>query len=283
MDFNKIISSTRNYNFHSHTQFCDGKAPMAEMARAAVAAGMVHYGFTPHSPIPIPSPCNMKASDVEEFIAEVKRIAADPQLADCHFYTGMEVDYLSPEWGPANDYFKSLPLDYTIGSVHFIPSQSGEPVDIDGHFDSFSRRMHDHFRGDIDYVVQTFFDQNRAMIEQGGFDILGHFDKVGQNASYYAPGIEDGEHYRSLVDSLIDLIIERRLTIELNTKARAEHGRFFPGERYLPRLVAAGIPILVNSDAHRPDRITASRAEAFALLDKFATQAEQDPKTRVNA
>ncbi len=267
MNFKEIISTTRNYNFHSHTQFCDGRAPMHTMAAAAVAAGMEHYGFTPHSPIPIASPCNMSAESVEEYFAESKRISADPALSGCRFYTGMEVDYLSPEWGPSHPYFAGLGLDYTIGSVHFIPSQSGEPVDIDGHFDSFSRRMREHFRGDIDYVVETFFGQSRAMIEAGGFDILGHFDKVGQNASYYAPGIEDGEHYRKLADELVDLIIARKLTIELNTKARNEHGRFFPAVRYLPRLIGAGITILVNSDAHHPDRITASRDEAFAILD----------------
>ncbi|MDE6437989.1 MAG: histidinol-phosphatase, partial [Muribaculaceae bacterium] len=62
---------------------------------------------------------------------------------------------------------------------------------------------------------------------------------------------------------------DRDITIELNTKARTEHGRFFPGERYLPRLVDAGVKILVNSDAHRPDRLDASRAEAFELLDSL--------------
>ncbi|MCM1067181.1 MAG: histidinol-phosphatase [Muribaculaceae bacterium] len=269
MNFNEILSETRQYNFHSHTQYCDGRAPMEEMARAAVACGMRHYGFTPHSPVPIASPCNMSFDSVEPFLAEVKRLQGMPELAACRFYTGMEVDYLGADWGPSASYFKDLPLDYVIGSVHFIPSFDGEPVDIDGHFDSFRRRMADHFRGDIDYVVDTFYTRSREMIEAGGFDILGHFDKIGQNASYYAPGIEDGSHYRGLVEGLIDLIIERGLTIELNTKARAEHGRFFPGEHYLPRLVEAGVPILVNSDAHRPDRIEASRGDAFQILDKL--------------
>ena len=35
----------------------------------------------------------------------------------------MEIDYLNDDWGPANDYFQSLPLDYRIGSVHFIPTR----------------------------------------------------------------------------------------------------------------------------------------------------------------
>ncbi len=269
MDFKSIISQTRQYNFHSHTQFCDGRAPMEEMARAAVACGMRHYGFSPHSPIPIASPCNMSESDVPMFLVEVERIKSMPGLSACRFYTAMEVDYLGTEWGPSHSYFQALPLDYIIGSVHFIPSQSGEYVDIDGHFDNFARRMDAHFRRDIEYVVDTFYRQSVAMVEAGGFDILGHFDKIGQNASYYAPGIEDSSFYRACAEALIDSIIAHRCVVELNTKARRDHGRFFPGERYLPVLADAGITVIVNSDAHHPDRIDASRDEAFKVLDNI--------------
>lgn len=267
--FSNLLGDERRYNLHSHTQFCDGRATMDEMAAAAVAAGFRHYGFSPHSPIPFGSPCNMKADDVEEYKARAKEIGRRYE-GTCRFYTGMEVDYTGPDWGPASTYFSTLGLDYSIGSVHFIPDFDGEPVDIDGRFESFRRKMAERFRGDIDYVVDTFYSHSRAMVAAGGFDILGHFDKVGQNASYFAPGIEDGSHYRACVDALIDDIIAKNVVIELNTKARHDHGRFFPGERYLPRLVNSGVKILVNSDAHEPAKINASRAEAFALLDSIA-------------
>lgn len=42
-----IARATTRYNFHSHTQWCDGKAPIAEMTLAAIDAGMEHWGFTP--------------------------------------------------------------------------------------------------------------------------------------------------------------------------------------------------------------------------------------------
>lgn len=242
---------------------------MEEMARAAVACGMEHYGFSPHSPIPFASPCNMKADEVPAYLAEVERLRTLPELSPCRFYASMEVDYLGDDWGPAAPYFARLGLDYIIGSVHFIPNQHGEPVDIDGHFDNFRQRMRDCFSGDIDYVVDTFFVQTKRMIEAGGFDILGHFDKVGQNASYYAPGIEDGSHYQGWIRTILDMIEASNLTIELNTKARVEHGRFFPGERYLHELVGRGVRILVNSDAHFPDKINASRDEAFSILDRI--------------
>lgn len=269
MDFRKIISSTRNYNFHSHTQFCDGHATMEAMAAAAVACGMRHYGFTPHSPLPIESPCNMPIDSVDAFIAEVKRLQQDPAHAACTFYTGMEIDYMGPQFGPASDYFRELPLDYRIGSVHFIPSQDGEYLDIDGSPERFKQRMADRFRNDIEYVVHTFFRQSLDMVVAGGFDILGHFDKIGHNASEYAPGIADSSFYAECIEPLLNYICENRLTVELNTKARTQYGYFFPNPRYLPRLMESGVPVVVNSDAHYPDRITASRDEAFAIMDSI--------------
>ena len=68
---------------------------------------------------------------------------------------------------------------------------------------------------------------------------------------------------------MIQLILDRKICIELNTKARKEHGYFFPSEELLRVFVDADIDIVVNSDAHYPDRITASRNEAFEIIDSI--------------
>lgn len=281
MDFIKELGGSTRYNFHSHTEFCDGRAQMEAFAREAVKQGFTHYGFSPHSPIPIESPCNMAKHNVPLYLAEVERIRRD--YGDkCRFYAAMEIDYLDDSWGPAITYFRELPLDYRIGSVHFIPSQDGEFVDIDGHFEGFARKMHRYFHDDIRYVVETFYSQSRKMVLAGGFDILGHLDKIGHNASLYKPGIEEEDWYRSLVNDLIDLAIEKGLTIEINTKAYATtapagapghpagnpdgQGRLFPSKRYLSKLVGSGVTLLINSDAHVPVLIDASRSEVARML-----------------
>lgn len=276
MDILSLIGTNRNYTLHSHTQFCDGRASMEAMAQAAVAEGMCVYGFTPHSPIPFSSPCNMAAESVEPYLEEVAAVRRRHAADGCRFLAGMEIDYINDDWGPSSPFFRQIPLDYSIGSVHFIPSQGGEPVDIDGSFENFRRKMSDFFRGDIDYVVETFYSQSMAMLDKGGFDILGHLDKVGQNAAYYAPGIEDGCHYRELIDEYIAKIIQSGIIVELNTKALDRHGRFFPGERWLPRLMRAGVSVVVNSDAHCPDGINAGRAGGFALIDAINGQIKNE-------
>lgn len=265
MDLLSIIASTDKYNFHTHTQFCDGRDSMHAIANSAVQYGFEHLGFTPHSPIAIPSPCNMSTADVDAYRNEVR------QLNDClpiNIYMGMEIDYLNHEHGPAAAYFGDLGLDFAIGSVHFIPTRRGNFVDIDGPSERFNRNMATEFDNDMRYVVETFYKQSADMIAAGGFDIIGHFDKIVQNAALYAPQLEDEGWYHDLVNDFINEVIASRLIVEINTKARNRLGRFFPHERYWQRLVDAGVPIMVNSDAHYSALINASRDEALDLLKK---------------
>lgn len=264
MDFLATIGESELYNFHSHTQFCDGRASMEDFAREVVAQGFSHYGFSPHSPIPIESTCNMLKIDVPIFLNEVNRIK-EKYGDKATFYASMEIDYLGEDWGPAHLYFQELPLDYRIGSVHFIPSQKGKMIDVDGSYENFAAKMERHFKGDIRYVVETFYHQSIAMVNARGFDLIGHFDKISDNASHYSPGIEDEPWYQLLVSDLINAIIANKLTVEINTKAWENHHRFFPHPRYWQRLIEAQVPIIINSDAHYPHLINANRPQALSL------------------
>ncbi len=275
MDFLKELNGSKAYTFHSHTEFCDGRATMEAFAREVVARGFTHYGFSPHCPLPIVSPCNMRREDVGRYLSEVDRIKGE-YGGHCRFYAAMEVDYLGEEFGPSSREISELPLDYVIGSVHLVANRKVRLVDVDGRFESFRRKMRDYFDDDIRYVCEAFYSRSVAMVEAGGLDIIGHFDKIGQNASYFQPGIEDEEWYQALVSDLVDRIIshnarhpERPLTVEINTKAYADHsGRLFPHPRHWGRLIEAGVPLIVNSDAHVPALIDASREMTFSMLEQ---------------
>lgn len=264
-DLNLIIRSSRGYNFHTHTPWCDGHDDPKAMARAAVRAGFSHLGFSPHSPIPIPSPCNMAMDDVPAYLGAVLALKSEFDQ-DLKIFAGMEVDYLHRLFGPSAPQIQDIPLDFRIGSVHFIPRPDGRFVDIDGSFDSFRRKMADDFSNDLRYVVNTFYEASSEMISRGGFEILGHADKVSMNASLFDPDLEQHGWYNDLVSAYLDQVIASGLIVEINTKARTTKGRFFPHERFWPRLEAAGVSLMVNSDAHYADKINASRAEAFDLL-----------------
>lgn len=265
LNFYHELSPAKPYNLHGHTQFCDGRNTMQEFAEAAAGAGFTHYGFSPHSPICVPSPCNMPEESVTDYLDEVDRLK-ERYHDKIRIFASMEIDYISPEWGPATDYFQRIPLDYRIGSVHFIPTQDGTPVDIDGSPERFAARLDECFRGDLRYVVEKFFEQSIMMVEKGGFDIIGHLDKIALNASHVDPEITANGWYKSLLDELVDKTVDRRITVEINTKHFAKYGFFFPTPSVWPELKRREAQIVINSDAHFTDLINASRTEAIDML-----------------
>ena len=148
IDFKRIAKESKLYNFHSHSPYCDGHAPIEDFIKEAIKVGFTHYGVSPHSPIPFFSPCNMAKEKVGDYLAEMNRLKAQ-YGQQIRIFTSMEIDYLD-DWGPSIPYFQDMPLDYRIGSVHFIPSfVSDEYVDIDGDFDNFKKKMERYFHNDL--------------------------------------------------------------------------------------------------------------------------------------
>ena len=140
-------------------------------------------------------------------------------------------------------------------------------VDIDGKYPAFKARMSKYFGGDIEYVVKTFFSQMMAMVEEGGFDIVGHMDKIGFNASQYRDSIDEEPWYDKLVIDLFENIMDHGLTIEINTKAWLQRNRYYPNLKYFGMLKHFNAPVVVNSDAHYPTLLNSGRMEAIKLLN----------------
>ena len=255
-------------NYHSHTEFCDARASMAEIAKAAFEAGFEEWGISPHSPICCPSGANMKAADMDAFILEANRLKREYD-GRMKILTGMEIDYISPEFGPQIEYFRNLPLDYRIGSVHFVRTKDGRPVDCDGPAERFLKYLDEEYAGDLRYVAETYFAMQLEMLETGGFDIIGHLDKIGDNGSAADPELENYGWYADLVETVIATAVEKGVTIEINTKKYPTLGRFFPNVKWWPFLEKYGAKVIISTDAHYPDKVAAGYAEAFNLLQSL--------------
>ncbi|MDE6017440.1 MAG: histidinol-phosphatase [Muribaculaceae bacterium] len=253
-------------NYHSHTEFCDARASMAEIAEAAYCEGFTVWGTSPHSPICCPSGANMQPADVESYIHESDRLKRKYE-GKMQILAGMEIDYVSNEFGPHIDYFRSMPLDYRIGSVHFVRTKEGKPVDVDGPAERFLKYLDAEYDGDIRYVAETYFAMELEMLESGGFDIIGHLDKIGDNGSYAWKELEDQDWYARLVEEVIRKSVEKGVIIEINTKKFDSGNRFFPAERWWPLLKKYNARLILSTDAHYPDKVASGYAVALRRLE----------------
>lgn len=262
-------------NYHSHCSFCDGRAPFEEFVKEAITQGFYSYGVSSHAPLPFPTQWTMEWEQMEAYLDEFKNLRS--KYADeIELYVGLEIDYLNEESNPSVARFTELPLDYRIGSVHLLYDAAGEVVDIDCSPAVFKERVDRHFNGDVLGVIRMYFDRLFRMVELGGFDVLGHADKMHYNASCYHPGLLDEPWYEALMKDYFSLVASRGYLVEINTKAYDSLGTFYPNSRYWELMKEYQIKILVNSDAHYPERINAGRMEALRLLQAkgFATVAE---------
>lgn len=254
-------------NYHSHCLYCDGRADMEAFVRFALSGGFSSYGFSSHAPLPFPTSWTMEWDRMDDYLSEFHRLKAK-YAERIELYVGLEIDYLDETSHPGIARFRDLPLDYRIGSVHMLPTADGEVVDIDVPVDTFCRLVDIRFGGDLDRVVHLYYERLLRMVELGGFDIVGHADKMHYNASCYRRGLLDEEWYDDLVRSYFQEIARHGYQVEVNTKSYLDKHVLFPNVRYFSYLNRLGIRVQVNSDAHYPERINDGRREALQALHR---------------
>lgn len=256
-------------NYHSHCTFCDGRSTPEDFVKFAISHGFRAYGFSSHSPLPFETFWNMSKEDVPEYLAEINRLKTK-YIDRIEIYTALEIDYLDETYNPSIAYFQDMPLDYLIGSIHFLPLSEHlseeNMVCIDGSFADYKASVDRYFEGDISKLVTRYFDSTLKMIEAGGIDIVGHMDKIYMNGHKCKGFSFDADWYQKPFRAALDLIAEKGLMVEVNTKNLTKKQQVFPRREYLRLLKDMNIPVMVNSDCHYPDLVNDGRAEAFEFL-----------------
>ncbi|MFR8355052.1 MAG: PHP domain-containing protein [Parabacteroides sp.] len=143
-------------NYHSHCTFCDGRSTPEDFVKFGISHGFRAYGFSSHYPLPFETFWNMSKDDMPEYLAEIDRLKK--KYSDrLEIYTALEIDYLDETYNPSVPYFQELPLDYRIGSIHFLPISEHlseeNMVCIDGSFADYKASVERYFEGDIRKLV----------------------------------------------------------------------------------------------------------------------------------
>jgi histidinol-phosphatase (PHP family) len=169
---------------------------------------------------------------------------------------GLEVDFVPGREDRTQNLLERLPLDYVVGSVHFVGE---EAVDHDG-YDIWATA-----RGAQD-VWRRYFELLGEAAASGLFDILAHPDlvKVWGAARPLPEG--DLRHY---YEEAMDGIASSGIAVEVSTAGlRKPVGEIYPAPAFLEMCVEAGAPVALSSDAHRPEDVGADYERALELLER---------------
>ncbi len=245
------------YNLHQHSTFSDGKAEPEAFVKRALQLGFRAMGFAEHSPLPFPTTFSLKEENADAYVRETARLK-ELYHGQIMLYRALEFDFIPGLSDDFDSWRDKLHLDYAIGSVHLVRPESGDGLwFIDGpKREKYDDGLQKLFGNDIKKAVKTYYFQINQMIENQSFEVVGHLDKIKMhNADRYFS--EDEKWYRRLVNESLELIREKELVVEVNTRGlyKKLSDRLSPDDETLRQIKAMQIPVLISSDAHHPDEL----------------------------
>jgi histidinol-phosphatase (PHP family) len=255
-------------NYHSHTIFSDGSDEPAKYVEEAIAQGMDGYGFSCHAPVPFETNWSMKKENTDLYFEEISKLKKE-NVSILKIFASLEIDYIPGMISPADKFLDRYPLDYRIGSIHFVEAfENGYPWGIDGTAELFAEGILKIWKNDAKRAVQKYFRLLREMIAMAKPDIIGHFDKIRMHNEENRYFSEEADWYRMEIMESLELMRNTNCLAEVNTRGmyRGNKKEPYPSFWILKEMEKLGIPIVLNSDAHKPNEITGYFKEVSLLL-----------------
>lgn len=239
-------------NYHTHTNFCDGKGSPEEIITSAIEKGFSVLGLSSHSMYPFASTWHIAPRDFQNYVQAVKD-ASEKYSDKIEVLTGFEADYIPGHSVPSFKTYKSLNPDYLIGSVHYVFTEKGR-LCVDYSAPKLFEKINELFDGNIKKLTCEYFSLQREMLKKGDFSILGHADLIRKNNGALKMFTEKESWYRSEIKATAKEIAKAGVIVEINTgaMARGYMDDVYPSSEFLSLLYQYNVPVTLSSDCHDP-------------------------------
>jgi len=258
-------------NFHTHSNFDDGKVLIEEYIKEALKQDVAILGFSSHNPLPFTVDWVIKKEEFTEYCKTVRELAKKYE-DKIRILLGLEMDFLA---NLDSFYRKGIDLsvlDYMIGSIHFVNFfDKNKGWAIDEGQEIFEKGLQEIYKGDIKKVVKDYYKLMRNMLKLENPDILAHPDLIKMNNKEEKYFSEKESWYRQEVMDTLKAVAKSSSILEVNTGgiARGKTDSLYPSTWILEEAYQMRIPITLSSDAHKPEQITAKFKEAAVLLNSI--------------
>lgn len=245
-------------NYHTHTNYCDGKDSPEELVKAALNKGFFALGFSSHSYTEMDKSFAMSASEAKKYRAEIATLK-EKYKGKIELYCGIEQDYFSDE--PTGCY------DYVIGSVHYV-LKNGEYVCVDNTAEIVKDSVSKLYGGDFDALAEDYFALVAKIPDKTNADIIGHFDLVSKYSK--KNGYGETPRFLTAAENAVMALVPYGLPFEINTGAMARGIRSvpYPSPEILKIIRKHGGEIMLSSDCHDKNYLDFAFLEAADLARK---------------
>lgn len=263
-----MIENFIKTNYHTHTNFCDGKCSAEDMVKAAIEKKFDILGFSGHSMYTFADRYHISPKEHEAYSTEVRRLKEEYK-DKLEIYLGFEADFVEGLCCPdMNNYSKFSP-DYLIGSVHYVWGDKGY-YEADDSFDNIVARIERYFDGNKKEAIQTYFATERNMLEKGNFMFIGHPDLVRKQNGKKMLFDETDSWYKKELKATAKAIAKAGVAAEINVGgiARGYMETPYPSLEFLELLHENNVPVAFASDAHTTEHLDYWMEDALEYIKK---------------
>ena len=226
------------FDSHMHTPLCKhARGEPEEYAEWAVKRGFKGIIFTCHCPMPDDfwPRVRMDMNEMDAYVAMVYR-ARDAYAGRLEIRLGMESEYFPGTENWIKKLHSSYEFHHCLGSVHYFSPEYIERF----------------WKGDLLGFQKQYFEHIAVSAETGLYDTLSHPDIVKNDD----PDAWDFDALEETVAVVLDRVAETGVAMELNTSGRRKrYPETNPGPRMLAMMAERGIPVVLGSDSHTPERV----------------------------
>ncbi len=119
-----------------------------------------------------------------------------------------------------------------------------------------------------DTILSKYYDTLIQAVKTFPATVLCHLDAALRFQKNHKPK----KSHLTQIATLLDLVQEKRLAVEINTSGFAIRDEQFPSSKILQMLLTRDIPLFIGSDAHRPKDVGRFFAEIPPLLRTLTLQ-----------
>lgn len=240
-------------DYHIHSILSDGRDSYEEMVRVAISKGLEEIGFSDHVCIK-PADWAINLIDIPVMTEQILALRLKYK-GQIKIRYGIEMDYFPGFDVELKELIESMPVDYVIGSVHFIG---------DWNFDT-DQSLYGKWPND--QLYGEYFELIQKAAASGLFDIIGHLDIIKKFRIY--PESDQNK----LFEDTIRLIKKHDVVVELNTGGIDRPcADFTPEPKLLKMCFRHNVPVTLSSDAHKSEQIARHFESAVNLLKQIGYQ-----------
>jgi len=250
-------------DYHTHNRRCGhALGEIEDYVKFAIEKDLTEIGITDHFPLgaiiddpqfnDIIKRASMEINEFPNYVQEIKRLK-EKYKNKIRILISTELNFATP--GRALTSQKRIlepymdQFDYLLGAIHDIKWHESEVIILDPRESSEAQEKYGPEKIIMEYIKKVV-----KLVDTEYFDVIAHFDNhrvlFRPNTPHYSQNT-----WQKLLN-LLDKIKNRGMAIEINTSGTLKGiGSQFPSDEIVKEIILREIPLLLGSDAHRPEKI----------------------------